>query len=72
MPSRRPLRYPELAAEIARTGIPRYQIAAAAEIAGGVLSEIIIGRRSPSPAQRARLATVLERPEKVLFRENTP
>jgi transcriptional regulator with XRE-family HTH domain len=70
MSSQRPPRYPELAAEIARTGIHRYRIAADAEMPASVLSAIVSGRRCPSPAQRARLAAVLHRPETFLFCES--
>lgn len=70
MPSHRPPRYPELAAEIARTGIPRYRISAEAGMPPTALSDIISGRRPPSPEQRARLAAVLERSESILFRES--
>lgn len=67
----RPPKYPELAAEIARTGIPKYKIAADAGMPPTVLAKILGGHLEPNAGQRARLAHLMKRSESHLFVETT-
>jgi len=55
----RPNRNSELAAEIARDGRRRYEIAAQAKMVPGTLSGIVSGAVKPTPSQQRRIAGVL-------------
>lgn len=61
--------YPNLKLQIFRRGNRQYQLAEALGIDETVLSKIIHGHRTPTEAQRKRIASYLDAQEDWLFEE---
>jgi len=59
--------YPELAAELARTGRSYADVARAAGCAAGTLTHVVRGRLRPSADLRHRIAAAVDRDEAELF-----
>lgn len=72
LPTRRTIpRYPELAAELARTGLTKASLSHVIDVHASYLSQVIHGHAAPSDDLKCRIAAALERPAEELFAVET-